>query len=241
MINNNKQENYKVSRTDRLWEIDFFRGIAIVLMVIFHTIVDLKDFYGYDIDYMSGFWSYVGKLSAILFILISGISSTFSKNNIKRGIIVFSFGMLLTLVTYIYDQSFFIRFGILHFLGISMILYGLISRAKLSYLLVISVAAISLGQIFDGMTVNTPFLFPIGLRNDSFSSLDYYPLLPWFGLFLIGVLIGKTIYTNKKAIFNVKVKYDPLSYLGKHSLFIYLIHQPVILVLLHAYHMLAAG
>jgi uncharacterized membrane protein len=225
-----------MQQRNRVWEIDFIRGIAIILMTIFHLIVDLKDFYAYKIEYLSGFWYYEGKLSAILFMLVSGISCTFSKSNIKRGLKVFSFGMLLTLTTYFYDPETYIRFGILHFLGASMILYNFIKNLNNKMLIAISILFILVGNIFSDMLVDSPYLFPIGLINKNFASLDYYPLFPWFGIFAAGILIGKTVYKNRKSIFPFNFKHDFISLLGKHSLPIYLIHQPALLAILFVIH-----
>jgi uncharacterized membrane protein len=201
-------------------------------------IFDLREFYSYNIEYLTGFWYYEGKLAAILFMLTAGISSTFSKNNLKRGSIVFGFGMLLTLVTYVYDPVGYIKFGILHFLGISMILYHLMKKLKSTYLFLIGTAALVLGNIFAKMLVDSPFLFMFGLLNRNFSSLDYYPLLPWFGVFIYGVIIGRFLYAKRKSLFPDAKHFDFLSYLGRHSLFIYLTHQPMLIALLFISHKL---
>ena len=220
----------------RIWEIDFFRGIAIILMIVFHLIVDLKDFYSYDIDYMSGFWYYEGKISAILFITIAGISSTLGRNTFKRGIFVFALGMFLTVITYFYDPNTYIRFGILHLLGISMLLSILFKKFNTIFLAFISVLFLIVGNIFSKIIVNSPFLFWIGLVNNNFRSMDYYPLLPWFGIFTIGIVIGKTLYKERKSIIPVTINNDPISFLGKHSLAIYILHQPILLMVLYLLH-----
>src|SRR5665647_1682285 len=115
------ESNTTTVNSNRIWEIDLIRGIAIILMIIFHLIVDLKDFYGYNLDYFRGFWYIEGKFSAILFMLICGVSSTLGRNNIRHGLKVFIWAMILTAVTYIYNGSCYILFGILHFLGISLL------------------------------------------------------------------------------------------------------------------------
>ncbi|NLY43853.1 MAG: DUF1624 domain-containing protein [Clostridiaceae bacterium] len=217
----------------RIWEIDFFRGIAIVLMIIFHLIVDLKDFYTYNIEYLSGFWYYEGKISAILFIIIAGISSTLGRNPVKRGITVFMCGMVITIITYLYNSSIYIRFGILHFLGTAMLLSPLFSKLNYILLSIISVCTLIVGNIFSKMTVESPYLFFIGLVNKNFSSMDYYPLLPWLSIFVLGIIIGKGVYRKGKRLLPFTLSKDPFSYLGKHSLVIYLLHQPVLLAMLY--------
>lgn len=219
--------------TNRIMEIDFLRGIAIILMMLFHFLYDLQAFYNIPIPSWNHFWYYEGKLSAILFMLLAGISCTFSKNNLIRGFKVFLIGMLLTIGSYILMPEEYIRFGILHLLGLSMILFHYTRVIPLLWTGVLSIIIIILGIIVDRITINTWLLSPIGLIHDSFNSMDYYPLFPWFGVFLIGTLIGRSVYKEKKSIFNKIYQDGLLNFLGRHSLFIYLIHQPIFLLILY--------
>lgn len=88
-----------------------------------------------------------------------------------------------------------------------------------------------LGIIFNSMTVENPYLFPLGLTTNRFSSGDYFPIFPNFGYFLIGSFIGMTAYKSKKTLLpfvsdkNVAVRF--FSFLGRQSLWIYLAHQPL--------------
>lgn len=221
---------------NRIFEIDFFRGIALIMMIVFHLIYDLKEFYSYNFEYLRGFWYYEGKIAAIMFMLISGISATFSRNNLKRGFVVFGYGMLLTVVTYFYDPKTYIRFGILHLLGFCKIAYHYIGVFSNKILMAISITAITVGNIFSKVNVKNPYLYPFGLLASDFSSLDYYPILPWLGVFFLGVIMGKTIYPTKKSLLPFNPKFESIAYMGRNSLFIYLVHQPVLLLLLYIYH-----
>lgn len=221
---------------NRIWEIDFLRGIAISLMVVFHIIYDLKEFFQYDIEYSQGFWFFVGKSSAVIFMLVSGISSNFSRNNLQRGGKIFIYGIGITLITFFYNPKTYIRFGILHLLGISNIIYHFICKGRSFFLYITSFVLILLGRALVGKSTISPYLFPIGLVTKEFTSLDYYPLIPWFGVFLLGAALGKTIYKKKQSLFPFQLKACPLSYIGKHSLFIYLVHQPIIIGLLYLIH-----
>ena len=80
----------------RIWEIDFLRAVAIILMAAFHTIYDLNEFAGMNVEYLNGFWYWEGKTSALLFIFLAGISSGLSKNTVRRGIKVLVFAMAIT-------------------------------------------------------------------------------------------------------------------------------------------------
>jgi uncharacterized membrane protein len=218
--------------SNRIWEIDFFRGLAIILMILFHLVVDLKDFYSYPLEYLAGFWYIEGKFSAILFIILCGISSTLSNNSTHHGIVICMWSIALTTVTYLYNPDFYIHFGILHFLGISLLSASQARQLPTIRALLLSFISILVGLVFDERFISSPYLFPLGLQTNTFSSLDYYPLFPWYGIFLMGIIAGKKLYPTKKSL----LSFDSLSsitWLGHHSLAIYLIHQPILLACLH--------
>lgn len=216
----------------RIWEIDFLRGLAIIFMVVFHFIADLKDFCAFDVEYLTGFWFYVGKLSAILFIFTAGISATLSKSTLKHGIKIFFWAMLITIVTYIYNPITYIRFGILHFLGISIASYRLTRRLRPGWLMITGILGIIIGNVVAFLPTNLPYLFPFGLTTSSFTTMDYYPLVPWYGIFLFGIAAGKIFYNKRKCLFSERFFLMPLVRLGRHSLAIYLVHQPLLLAIL---------
>lgn len=218
----------------RIWEIDCARSVAILLMIVFHLVVDLKDFYFYNINYLTGFWFYVGKLSAILFILTAGISSTLNTQALlKHGLKIFLWGMTLTGITYFYNPLTYIRFGILHLLGCSIISYKFLSTLRPIWLLLAGVILLDMGYTFTPAIVTPPYLFPLGLVTSAFESIDYYPLIPWYGVFLVGAAVGKILYTKRQSILPRVTAPLLTTYLGKRSLIIYLIHQPLLLAILY--------
>jgi len=87
----------------RIWELDFLRGIALILMIYFHVIFDMKEFFDYPVSYSIGINYYIGKASAILFMLVSGISCSLSRSNIRRGLKVLGIALAITLVTHLYN------------------------------------------------------------------------------------------------------------------------------------------
>lgn len=224
-----------MSPAARLMEIDCIRGIAIVLMVIFHTVFDLAYFYNWPIDYLQGFWYYQGKASAILFMLISGISSTLSRRSVRRGLTVFGAGMLITAATYYYNPAMYVQFGILHLLGFSMVIAPWTTQLPVCLLTVSGISFLLAGSVVDDLTAASPWLLPFGLKPASFASLDYYPLLPYLGVIFFGIALGKLLYAGKQSLWPASLTGNfacNLSYLGRHSLLIYLIHQPILLALL---------
>lgn len=227
---------------ERYSEIDILRGIAVVMMIIFHFVFDLDYFNVYNFNITVGFWLYFARLIAIMFIFLVGVSMTlvyYRKNfefldYLKKGSIVFSFGLLITLITYLFLKNGTIIFGILHFIGISIILGSLFLRFK-ELNLVLGGILIGLGFYIKNFIVSYPWLVWFGLRFENFYTLDYFPLLPWFGVVLLGIYFGKLLYPKGKRRFNVNLENKYLSFLGKHSLVIYLIHQPILILLINLF------
>lgn len=219
----------------RIWELDFLRGVAIVLMVLFHLIYDLNEFYDIPIAYDKGIIYYTGKVAASLFIFIAGISCSLSRSNVKRGLLLLVLAFLITITTWIAVPGSNIIFGILHFLGVSVLFYPLFQNIKPYGLIFLGTMIIVTGQYLSEITARNNFLMPVGLTAENFYSADYYPLFPWFGLFLYGVAFGKLKYRSKKSLFSIDLSRSFLVLLGRHSLSIYLVHQPIILLILYVF------
>ena len=227
---------------ERVWELDFFRGICIVGVVIVHIVFDLQYFMDMELNTPLLF-NIIQKYGSLFFILISGICVTLGHRSIKRGLIVFACGMLITIVTYFITGSDtdMVWFGILHLLGICMLLYPLLKNIPNSVLILTTLIIIVLGYWFQTFSIPVKWLFPLGLVSPTFGSGDYFPLFPNLGYFMIGILLGRTVYKDKRSIFPKVKTSNPIirafSFLGRHSLWIYLGHQPLVYGII----MLAAG
>lgn len=219
----------KKEGNNRIWELDFFRGIALLLMTYFHVLYDLSEIYGYGINYNSGVNYIIGKTSAVLFIFISGVSCSLSRNNVKRGFKTFILGIIITLATWSFDSRFVILFGILHFLGLCMMLSVIF--VKLNHLLLWGAGLMFyiFALVIKDISVPYDYLALIGLKSDNFISSDYYPLIPWMGVFFFGLGTGKIIYSQRKSIFGFDLKENMVSRAGRHTLLYYILHQPIII------------
>lgn len=222
---------------NRLGEIDMIRGIAIILMVIFHFIVDLNDFFGYNLPYHTGYWYLEGKASAILFVLIAGVSSTLGGRHVRRGAKIFAWGLVISAVTYIFNSETYVRFGILHLLGASIALYPLIKPWPPLALAAGGLLAVLAGNWTATLPATTALLLPLGVTFAGFVSMDYYPLLPWSGIFMWGTGLGKWLYKDRQPRLPKLPGHTPVTWLGRHSLVIYLVHQPILLALLYLLHL----
>lgn len=238
-------------RTVCLWEVDFLRGLAIVMMVIFHLAYDLDFFRIHEIDLSGGFWFYLARLTASLFLLLVGISLTLSHSRarlagelsqyparlLKRSLWILSLATGITLVTYIVIGRGFILFGILHLITISILLaYPLLPLGRMNALL--GLAAILLGLYIQQLDVDFLWLIWLGLAPRDFVSLDYVPLFPWFGLVLIGMAGGGLLYRDLVRRFPLPdisncLPARGLIFLGRNSLAIYILHQPLLLGLIY--------
>lgn len=227
----------------RIWELDALRGLCILGMLVVHFIYDAVELYGLlRWRYPSAF-ILVRDWGGVLFLLVSGICVTLGSRCIRRGLIVFSCGMLCTAVTAgmyfldFSDRSIIIYFGVLHCLGICMLLWPLLKKLPLWALTVLAAVLIGVGLYWwYRVRISFDWLFPLGLFSRRFLSADYYPLLPNLGFFLLGAVLGKTLYRQKQTLLpkvnenSLPIRF--LSFCGRHSLIIYLAHQPVLTALL---------
>ena len=236
-------------RNMRFWEIDSLRGIAIILMVVSNFLTDVVFFGIYQIDIYSGFWLVFARLVVSMFILLAGVSLTLSYSKVRtkkpgeirkkyflRGAKIFGWGLAITLVTWVFIRENFVLFGILHLIGFSIIFGQFLLRSRYLNLLLGS-AFILAGLYLQGFAFGFWWLTWLGLRPEGFFSVDYVPVLPWFGVFLIGLFLGSTLYPEGKRGFRIRDFSSsrliaPLSFLGRNSLKIYLVHQPVLILLL---------
>ena len=223
----------------RIWELDVFRGICILGVIAVHFVYDMVDLYGLvQWDYPPAF-SFIKDWGGVLFLVLSGICVTLGSRSVRRGLIVFGCGLVISLVTVamyhleLADRSIIIYFGVLHCLGACMLLWPLFRRLPWWALLPLSAALIALGfWLWAQPPVEHPWLMVMGLPWRGFASSDYFPLLPYFGFFLVGTVLGKTVYRRKKSLMpnvsanNVFIRF--FSFCGRQSLWLYLLHQPLL-------------
>jgi uncharacterized membrane protein len=229
------------SRYSRFWEIDLLRTIAIAMMITFHVLY-LAHYFG--ITTMTivryGFWWWFPRVTAGTFIFLAGVSLTIAHSMVNkpsgfvlRGLKIFAWGMGITAVTLLIPGTDYVRFGILHFFGIAFIVGTLLLRFRLINL-ILGVAVMILGFHLEGIRFDFPWLLWLGLiPRDFVSVMDYVPMLPWFGIFLLGMFGGKMLYPQGNRRFSIPEFNNPvalaLTLPGKHPLVIYLAQWPAII------------
>lgn len=239
----------------RIYLLDEIRGIAILAMIVHHAFLDVGTVLGLDWGYeIFNFLCCFQPLFWTAFILISGICSQLSRNSVKRGAVVFAAAVLITFVTAVVMPKLNmmkseIYFGILHCLGICMIVSGLLKKQientknyigfSILTVLFLATYSVSKGTLFSFIKLpdflyETNILMPFGFFNSSFESADYFALFPWLFMFLIGSFIGKYAKNNKFPDFTYKVHSKFLCFVGKNALWFYLSHQVVLYAVFYA-------
>lgn len=223
----------------RIWELDALRGLFILGMVVVHLVYDLQSFLGLSILADSPLFNFVLSWGGVLFFLLSGICVTLGSHPIRRGLIVFGCGLIVSAVTFgMYALDFagkgmIIYFGVLHCLGVCMLLWPLFKKLPWPVTALLALVMIVVGIHIDRIWFDSSvWLIPLGFKPKGFVSSDYFALLPFLGFFLTGFLLGKSLYKNKQTLFpKVNSKLCVIrffSLMGKWSLPIYMLHQPVL-------------
>jgi len=240
-------------KNKRIEMIDAMRGLSVVLMVIHHLLYNFVYFFDApEWLFTNPVFDVLHYIFAGLFILLSGVSSRFSRSNIKRGLITVALAMGITAVTWLMEMP--IWFGVLHLLGFSMLFFGLTHKfwdmipkraAPFIYTLLIAAGAYATARIplaSEQLPVQN-WLSVLGWWRNAedinyrllpwqpgfvFASFDYFPVLPWIFVFLLGTSAGVFIKENKFPVWFYEVKPPVFPAVGRKALLIYVLHQPVL-------------
>lgn len=227
----------------RIWELDMLRGFFMILIMLFHLWYDLVYLYGLttlDTAAKQFFFGLGNDFGGTPFLLISGLCATIGSKPIKRGLQVIGGGMVISLVTAgmcflnFSDRSIIIYFGVLHCIGVCMLLWPLFKKLPTWAVLLLGIVMTAAGLYlkYEPMWADHPWLTIFGIPAHGFASSDYFPLLPNLGYFLIGAAAGRKLYPERVSLFSCSILplqsiTAPLCFIGKHSLIFYLLHQPV--------------
>lgn len=218
-------------------------------MVLYHLLFDLVYFFDLNIPlfYSPALKTFIPFVS-VTFIFVAGCCCNFSKNNLNRGLYCFGVAIAMTIITTIILPESPYLFGVLHLLGLSMVIYHFVGPVLLkiptaiglvSSLLITHITYdVSIGFLqflwlklyLPESLYQTNFWFPFGFYNSEFYSSDYFPLNPWLWCFFAGSYFG--VWVKEKKLPNILYTSKPfskiLAMIGVNSMFIYIIHQPII-------------
>ncbi|MCM1524926.1 MAG: DUF1624 domain-containing protein [Ruminococcus sp.] len=241
---------------ERIAVLDVLRGAAMILVVIYHILYDMKYIYRFDVPraLTPGQPELEFVHTCFLWVLfgVSGICCGYSRDPLKRGAFLYIVGFLITVTTALFMPDELIVFGVLSCFGACMVITAfikpLLDKADFRVILIISLLLwftlsdlyrsgyIHLG--FADIAVQLPkscdFLYPIGIRGEHFKSSDYFPVIPYIFMFLSGHALYRPISEHKfprRFYTAFSSGGGALGFIGRHSLIIYAVHQPLLILI----------
>lgn len=228
--------------------LDNIRGITLLSMIAYHIVWDLVYIFGCKLEWYRSEIGYFWQQSICwTFITLSGFCWCLGRKKLKRGVIVLGAGMLITIVTLLAMPENRVVFGVLTLLGTCMLLQILLEPiwkrcnslagvvcAFVSFLLLrnvnkgyMGIGELQLMELPESLYDNLFTTF-LGFTESGFFSTDYFSLIPWYFLFLTGYFLYH--FLQKKELLKKipDIHISPLEWLGKNSLILYLLHQPVV-------------
>ena len=233
--------------------IDFARGLALVAMFVFHFTWDLSLFrlVATDIAAEPG-WRWFARCIAASFLVIVGFSLVLATRNgfkarpyFKRLAMVAGAAGLVTLGTWFALPDAYIFFGILHHIAVASVLGLAFLQLPLLAVAGGAITAFALPPLVTSPVLDASWLSWLGLGRQPLSTADYVPVLPWFGWVLTGIVLARLVLASPfgTRIMDWRATSAPtrlLAWGGRHSLAVYLIHQPVFFAVLFLVARIAA-
>jgi uncharacterized membrane protein len=232
-------------KSARVAELDIARAIALCAMVVYHFAFDLELFGLITPGTVSGvFWRSFAILTAASFLMIAGISLWIAHGGgirwpsfVKRFVIICLAAAAVSAATYVAMPDRFVHFGILHCIAVSSLAGLVFLREPAAVLILLAAFVFWLPGVYRDEMFNAPWLIWTGLATYWPVSIDYEPFFPWFAPFLLGIAVAKGLKRWKivDALASRSQDRSPLArglmWVGRNSLLIYLLHQPLLLAL----------
>jgi len=229
-----------VAETQRFQMIDLLRGVAIALMIYYHFSYDLNHFGYLRLDfYHDAYWLNLRTAIVSMFLFLVGISLVLATQqgiNLSRYLrrlgLLLLFSIIISVNSYFMFPGRTVLIGILHFIAIASVLGLLFIRLYWPSLL-LGLALIVLDYFFQHTFFDPPWIHWLGLMTHKPQTEDYVPLIPWFGVVLLGIFSGQTLlcypvrFTFLKSCWNNPLAVG-LASAGRYSLWVYLLHQPIL-------------
>jgi uncharacterized membrane protein len=231
----------RVSTWRRVAGIDAIRGVAICLMVVYHFLFDLNWFHVFRADFNNDpLWLGFRALVVSMFLLLVGVSlvlaarAGMSRRRFWRRIALVGIcALLVSAASYVTFPKTFITFGILHCIVVTSILTWPLARHPWISL-GLAIAVIVAGLTVHSPMFDAPWLNWVGFTTHKPPMEDYVPLFPWMGVSLVGIAVGNWLVAPAFKPLDPLSRAAPawLTWLGRHSLIVYMVHQPVMVGLL---------
>lgn len=254
-----EHQNILHEKHNRIQWIDALRGLTILSMIAYHAMWDYVWLYDHDLAWFKGNPGYIWQQSiCIIFILLAGFCMPFAKHPIRKGLILLACSLAISIITGIAEPDSQVHFGVLSLIGTGMILFTPVEKipmmqekekeyaVRFTVLMLACLAlflltrdvnrgllgfyGVDFARVPHGIYRNQATAF-LGFPFDGFRSSDYFSVLPWIFLFGTGYF-GRKRYDAGPVHKDLKTRWlTPFCRIGRHSLLIYLAHQPVIMLL----------
>ena len=227
--------------------LDSIRGLTLISMIAYHAVWDMVYIFGVHMPWYQTRAAFLWQQSICwTFILLSGFCFPFGRKKLRRGLTVLAASLLISAVTILFTPESAIRFGVLSLIGSAMLVMipleeplGRIlpaAGAAASFFLFLATRWVNRGYLgFGSLTVPLPeswyanlFTAWLGFPAAEFASSDYFSLLPWLFLYVTGFFLCRQFLRKGWPERLPALRCPPLEWLGRRSLLIYLLHQPVI-------------
>ena len=245
--------------TKRYTLVDILRGLAVIAMIAYHTIWDLVYVHGVEVGDFGAYTQtrfIIQRTIRWSFIILSGFCFQMGKRKLKRGLTVLGGGVIITLVTMVVMPDYPIHLGVLTFIGSAMVLCIPLDRVfrhvpgwlgfGISLLLFLATEHVPEGLLGQGSwTVAMPqqlysnyFTAWLGMPSLAFYSSDYVPVIPWLFSFWMGYFAYSCFKKWDMLQYLSCLRFEPLEWVGRNALIIYMLHQPVIYGVLYVIFLL---
>ncbi len=237
-----------MTKSKRYTILDIIRALALIEMIVYHAMWDLVYIYGVNIPWYKGEAAFIWQQSICwTFILLSGFCWNLGRRKLKRGLIVFGCSILISIVTAIFLPNACIMFGILSLIGTAMLVMipfdKILCKVNpyigmiVCFVLFIIFYNVNVGTLgfLDWEIAELPkelyanlFTAYLGFPAPSFYSSDYFSVLPWLFLYQTGYFMYR-VFKKKDWLKHLSaISIKPLEWIGRHSLILYMLHQPVV-------------
>ncbi|WP_162261821.1 heparan-alpha-glucosaminide N-acetyltransferase [Bosea sp. Root381] len=225
--------------------VDLARGLALLAMFVFHFAYDLSSLRLIDFDVQSEpGWRWFARLIAGSFLTLVGVSLVLATRNslnrhayLKRLVMVAAAAGAVTLATFFFMPQSFIFFGILHQIALASVLALPFLRLPTLAVAVAALIVFAMPALVAHPVLDQPALLWLGLSRVPVVTADYVPVFPWFGCVLLGIVLARLalprLESSRLATWRPRgLPARIMVWGGRHSLLVYLVHQPVFIATL---------
>lgn len=204
-------------KKDHLFEVDFARGLAVIAMIFYHFVFSLDFFAVLELDMQAKGFFIWARMIQFTFLSLVGVSlwlswkkrrEGFVFRHWKKALLIAFAALLITIFSYIFVPEYYVRFGILHLIAVSVFVVSPFVRYPYLCLFLAIIFALLPGH------------------GPDYASLDDFSNLSWFSLPFLGVYLGQIFYPKRQALLNVRTNF--VVKIGQNALLIYLLHIPIV-------------